>query len=353
MLFVPLFYYPFLSIRLFGEMISATIFDGVRLLIDEGFAFVGLLVFGCSLLLPFLHSLCVLMANIGLKTHNLTLMRWSTYGADHLRQWMMLDVYIISIAICCFKLYDYSDLHFGAALPMLLLLQVVCLSLVIRVSPVRYWQQFDRQANIKRQQTLDDHQNGLHDCPHCHLAQAISSQCERCHTPIRRSRAHSLQATWALLIVAMVALIPANWLPISILFTNGNRQEDTIFSGVISLVENDMPGIAVIIFVASIVVPVAKILGMLLLLTCIHIKRTVYQKQRMMLFYIVKWIGKWSMVDLFVMAIMLTLVDRGHVLNFTPGLGATAFGIVVVFTMLAAESLDPRLIWNPVNSDLS
>jgi paraquat-inducible protein A len=159
----------------------------------------------------------------------------------------------------------------------------------------------------------------------------------------------SLQATWAHLIVATVALIPANLIPISILFANGQRLEDTIFSGVVALVDNDMLTIAIIIFVASIVVPVAKILGIFYLLLSIHFKRTVAHQQRMILFYIVKWIGKWSMVDLFVMSIMLTLVDRGQILNFSPGFGAVAFGVVVVFTMFSAETLDSRLIWQNYN----
>lgn len=75
-------------------------------------------------------------------------------------------------------------------------------------------------------------------------------------------------------------------------------------------------------------------------------KRTLYRRQRMTIYFIVKWIGKWSVMDLFVISIMMTLVDRGQILNFTPGYGAVAFGVVVVLTMLAAESLDPRLIWD-------
>jgi paraquat-inducible protein A len=107
-----------------------------------------------------------------------------------------------------------------------------------------------------------------------------------------------------------------------------------------------MPLIALIIFVASIVVPVAKILGLGYLLLAIHYQRTVYHRHRMKIYYFVKWIGKWSMMDLFVISIMMTLIDRGQILDFTPGYGAVAFGVVVVLTMLAADSLDPRLIWD-------
>ncbi|GAM57403.1 paraquat-inducible protein A [Vibrio ishigakensis] len=344
MLFIPVAIYPFLSIRLFGEIISATMLDGVRLLIDEGYPFVAFLVLLCGFLLPLLHCVSVLAGNVALKKRSISVMRWSMFGVHHLKHWMMIDVYIVSIAICCFKLTDYSDLLFGAGLPILVILQLVCLVLVARVSPRRYWARWDEINNEQRQYCFSD-QSQIEDCHHCHLVQKKTTRCIRCHHKMKPGESRSLQATWANLIVATIALIPANVIPISILYANGVRIEDTIFSGVISLVNNDMLVIAIIIFIASIVVPVAKILGILYLLLCIHFKRTVFHKQRMMLFYIVKWIGKWSMVDIFVMSIMLTLVDRGQILNFTPGYGAVAFGVVVVFTMFAADTLDPKLIW--------
>ncbi|MPW35730.1 paraquat-inducible protein A [Vibrio sp. B1Z05] len=359
MLFIPVVFFPFLSIRLFGEHIDATLLQGVVLLVDEGFTFVGLLVLFCSFLVPITLCVSVITANLALKWQHYSLMRWSMFGVYHLKHWMMIDVYIVSIAICCFKLTDYSDLIFGLSLPVLGVLQLVCLAIVIRVSPRKYWQSFDQTLAVERP-SLPKLQMGqinrhLQDCPQCHLvqqtsqAQQTSQRCIRCHQPITFNESRSLQATWAFLIVATIALIPANVVPISILFANGARIEDTIFSGVISLINNDMLVIAIIIFVASIVVPVAKILGILYLLLCIHFKRTVFHRQRMMLFYIVKWIGKWSMVDLFVMSIMLTLVDRGQILNFTPGYGAVAFGVVVIFTMLATDALNPKLIWKNHN----
>lgn len=345
MLFIPVVIYPFLSIRLVGEMISSTMIDGVILMVEEGFPFVALLVFLCGFLIPLLHSLCVVMANLALHQKNIALMRWGMFGVYHLKHWMMIDVYIVSIAICCFKLIDYSDLHFGLGLPILAVLQLVCLSLVSRVNPRNYWHELDRRLHIQRNQAQTLPINEMHNCPHCLLVQSQTSHCVRCSHKMNTSANQSLQATWAHLIVATIALVPANLIPISILIANGERLEDTIFSGVISLVDNDMLVIAIIIFIASIVVPVAKILGIFYLLLGIHFKRTVDQQQRMILYYIVKWIGKWSMVDLFVMSIMLTLVDRGQILNFTPGFGAVAFGVVVVFTMFAAETLDSRLIW--------
>ena len=135
-------------------------------------------------------------------------------------------------------------------------------------------------------------------------------------------------------------------MPISILLSNGKRFEDTIFSGVAALIKSGMTGIAVIIFVASIVVPVAKIIGLSYILLAIKFKRRMFHRQRMMIYFVVKWVGKWSMMDLFVISIMMTLVDRGQLLDFTPGYGAVAFGFVVVSTMLAVENFDPRYIWD-------
>ncbi|PSB88031.1 paraquat-inducible membrane protein A, partial [Photobacterium damselae subsp. damselae] len=112
------------------------------------------------------------------------------------------------------------------------------------------------------------------------------------------------------------------------------------------LVKTNMPGIAAIIFIASIVVPVAKILGLAYILLCIQFKRQGSFLTRMKMYRIIQWIGKWSMMDLFVISIMVTLIDRGQLLDFTPGPGAIAFAVVVVLTMLAAESLDSRLIWD-------
>ena len=101
-----------------------------------------------------------------------------------------------------------------------------------------------------------------------------------------------------------------------------------------------------IVFVASIVVPVAKILGLAFLLLTIQFKRKINHLQRMRIYRVIQWIGKWSMMDLFVISLMVSLIDRDQLLDFTPGPGAIAFGVVVVLTMLAAESLDSRLIWD-------
>ncbi|WP_341663227.1 paraquat-inducible protein A [Vibrio sp.] len=339
LLYVPSHFFPFISIRLFGVMIPATLPSGVFTLFDEGFVFLSLLIFFCSSIAPFMLCLSVLAAHIALKANQFKTLKYALYTIKQIKVWVMIDVFLVSIAISCFKLQDYSDIHVGAGLYGFIMLQCMTVLLVTRVSIYSYWEKYNPERYY------DFNKKELH-CLHCHLSQPHGDFCVRCQKPISRRKPHSIQTTWAYVIAASIAVFPANLIPISILITNGRRIEDTIFSGVASLVKSGMWGIALIIFIASIAVPVVKILGLTYLLLSIQFKRTLRRRQRMVIYFIIKWIGRWSMMDLFVICIMMTVIDRGQLLNFTPGFGAVAFGLVVLFTMFAAESLDPRLIWD-------
>ncbi|NOJ14156.1 paraquat-inducible protein A [Vibrio splendidus] len=344
LLFIPSHFFEFISIRLIGVMIPATLPSGVFTLMGEGFPLLGLLILFCSSIAPLLVCTSVLVTHAALRFKIFTPFRYALSIIQTLKHWMMLDVFLVSLAISCFKLQDYSDIFVGPGLVGLILLQLFSVLLVSRISVRRYWEAWAQESDYSFVESKNVH------CHNCHLSQPDGHTCVRCHHDLYHRKPYSIQKTWALLFAASVAIIPANVIPISILITNGQRLEDTIISGVASLINSDMYGIAAIIFIASIVVPVAKILGLTYILICIKMKRAVYHRQRMTIYFIVKWVGKWSVMDLFVISIMMTLVDRGQILNFTPGYGAVAFGVVVVLTMLAAESLDPRLIWDNYTS---
>ncbi|WP_456297357.1 paraquat-inducible protein A [Vibrio sp. AK197] len=342
-LFIPAYFFNFISIRLVGVNIPASLPSGMFSLFEDGFYFLSVLVLFCSCIAPFLVCLSVVGAHAALHYKAFKPFKLCLDVFQKLKHWAMIDVFLISVAISCFKLQDYSDIFIGPALYGLVLLQLFTVLLLTRVSIRRYWEEWDDESHYLF------HSKKIH-CHNCHLSQPENKRCLRCAHPLHYRTPQSEQKTWALLFAATIAIIPANLIPISILMTNGQRVEDTIFSGVASLVSSGMTGIAAIIFVASIVVPIAKIVGLSYILLAIRFKRQVFHRQRMWIYFVVKWIGKWSMMDLFVISIMMTLVDRGQILDFTPGYGAVAFGMVVVFTMLAAESLDPRLIWDNYSS---
>ncbi|CAG20329.1 paraquat-inducible protein A [Photobacterium profundum] len=364
-LFVPTHIFPLITIRLFGVMIPATLPSGTFSLASD-FPAVAFLILFCSSIAPLLVSLSVLGAQLALKVKNFSLLKSSLWVLTRLKHWAMYDVFLVSLAISCFKVQDYADIYVGPGLYCLVILQVLMSLLITRVSPNRYWESWQPEKDHPTFKTLrplageraksdNECTNPLNNqlqtleeihCETCHMTQAYSSHCIRCDSPLHHRKPRSIQRTWAFLIAATVFIFPANLYPISIFLNNGKRAEDTIFSGVAHLIKTDMTGIAIIIFVASIVVPVAKILGMAYILICIQFKRRVYHKQRMHAFRVIQWVGKWSVMDLFVISIMVTLIDRGQILDFTPGPGAIAFGVVVVLTMLAVENLDSRLIWD-------
>lgn len=172
------------------------------------------------------------------------------------------------------------------------------------------------------------------------------NRCPRCFAKLHYRIPNSIQKTWAYLLTASIMLIPANLLPISSLTSTGTTTPDTIMSGVISLANNDNLGIAIIIFIASILVPIFKIIGLALILLSIQHKIQITNKHKLLLFNVIHWVGKWSIMDLFVISIMVSVINRGSFFSADPGPGATCFGLVVVLTILAAESFDTRLIWD-------
>ena len=170
--------------------------------------------------------------------------------------------------------------------------------------------------------------------------------CPCCKSIMHTRLPNSLNRTWALLITAIILYIPANVLPIMTVSLWGDGQPDTIFSGVIQLLASGMWPLALLIFIASIVIPVLKLVILILLLLSINTKAQWHPKDRTKLYRFTEFVGRWSMVDVFVIAILVTLVQFGNTASVTPDLGALSFAAVVILTMIAANSFDPRLIWD-------
>ncbi|MCS6123275.1 paraquat-inducible protein A [Shewanella baltica] len=188
---------------------------------------------------------------------------------------------------------------------------------------------------------------GLCLCKVCRqLNSSDLSHCQRCEAELQVRDYSSLQKSWALLITAAILLVPANIYPITMLTNQGQVRHDTIFSGILHLVHSDMLPIAVIVFTASILVPWIKIIGLSIYLCAISFDIPISKKKLMVGFHIIEWIGRWSMLDLFVISITVALVNMGQLLDAKPAPAATAFALVILLTQLAAKMLDTRLLWD-------
>jgi paraquat-inducible protein A len=171
-------------------------------------------------------------------------------------------------------------------------------------------------------------------------------RCPRCDTPLHQRKPNSLTRSWAYLIAAALLYIPANLLPIMRTTKLLDTEESTILSGVVQLWRAGSWDLALIVFTASIVVPLLKIGSLLLLLITTQRGSAWRQRERTRLYSMIEFIGHWSMLDVFVVALLITLVHFGKFALVQAGSGIIAFGAVVVLTMLASMSFDPRLIWD-------
>jgi paraquat-inducible protein A len=193
----------------------------------------------------------------------------------------------------------------------------------------------------------------------CHLCGLVSkvgrlegnSLCPRCGAHLHLRKPNSIARTWALVIAAYILYIPANVLPIMQSGSLFGAQADTIMSGVVYLWTSGDPPLAALIFFASIFVPLAKLLSLSFLALSAQRHSAWHPRQRTRLYRMVEYIGPWSMLDIYVLALLVTLVHFEALASITPGPGAIAFASVVVLTLLAAISFDPRLLWDPVTAE--
>ena len=184
----------------------------------------------------------------------------------------------------------------------------------------------------------------------CHLCLKLVSagvhNCPRCGAAIHLRKSNTLERTLALLVTASILYIPANVLPIMITDQLGQPTESTIIGGVVLLIDMGSISIAMVIFFASVMIPLSKLAMMFYLCWSIRRAPSATARQRTVLYRITEFIGKWSMIDVFVVAILVALINLNNILVIRPGAAAIAFAGVVIVSMVAAESFDPRLIWD-------
>ena len=192
-------------------------------------------------------------------------------------------------------------------------------------------------------------------CARCHACGLLSRvgehahggvACPRCGAELHLRKPRSLERTWAFVIAALICYVPANVLPMMRVTSLGRAQSDTIMSGVVYFLTHGAWPLALVIFTASVFVPVLKISILIGLLVSVHRGSRWRPRERTLLYRLTEAVGRWSMVDIFVVTILVALVRLGNLATVEAMPGAVFFGAVVVLTMLAAESFDPRMIWD-------
>ncbi|MCA0892698.1 paraquat-inducible protein A [Microbulbifer agarilyticus] len=197
--------------------------------------------------------------------------------------------------------------------------------------------------------------HGFWTCLGCRQLVRVKPATHTCFCPRCGARMHgrveaSLMLTWALTITGALLLIPANVLPVMTVIYLGAGDPSTIISGVFELYHAGFWGIALIVFIASIAVPVMKLVGLVILCLVVQLRLNVPPRQSMRIYRVVSAIGRWSLLDLFMISILVALVDMGAIAEVAAGPGSTAFATVVIVTMFAVRAFDPRLVWDVYES---
>lgn len=184
----------------------------------------------------------------------------------------------------------------------------------------------------------------------CHtcakLSPSTEHRCSRCNARLHLRHTDSLARTMALVLTASVLYIPANVLPIMVTDQLGSSLDSTIIGGVVFLWHHGEYPIAAVIFIASVMVPVGKLIMLILLCLSVRNEQSTRARERTIAYRVTEFVGRWSMIDVFVVAILVALIQLGGMMTIRPGSAALAFCGVVIVTMIAAESFDPRLIWD-------
>lgn len=203
---------------------------------------------------------------------------------------------------------------------------------------------------MTRPRPLTGRRARLLSCRSCHLLSPLtelSQPCPRCGTPLSSRKANSLTRCWAFVLASFILYLPANLLPVTITTTFGHApHSDTIMSGVLYFIRTGSWPIALVIFVASVFVPLLKLFLLTFLLVSLQLGWRWRPLERTRLYRLTEVVGRWSMVDVYVVTILVALVKLGSWATIEAGVGAIYFSALVILTMLAAESFDPRLIWD-------
>ena len=263
--------------------------------------------------------------------------------------WSMVEVFLVGVLVSLIKIASLADVSIGYGFWCFCSFCLMYLKCMLYLD--RNWLWTKIAGPMPEIPLLHEgaqaREQGVTLCHGCHgILSLESSWCPRCHSRVHARIPHSLEYCVALLITACILYIPANLLPIMETESLGSTLYSTILGGVVMLWNMGSYPIAIVIFVASVLVPIAKILALFWLCYTVRKGEVHHRRGRTRLYRLTEFVGRWSMIDVFVIAVLSALVRMGGLMSIYPAIGAVMFALVVVMTMFSAMTFDPRLLWD-------
>ncbi|MFN2427978.1 MAG: paraquat-inducible protein A [Candidatus Binatia bacterium] len=344
--------FPFMTLELEGRQQRSVLLSGALSLYRDGLWELGLIV----LLFVIVFPLGKILLNLSVLL-SLHFDRRPRYMArlfrlnETLRPWAMTEVFLLGVLVAYAKLLDLASIEIGPSMIAFVGLIIAVAAADAAFHPVDVW---DHVQKVPATPMPASERQLLVSCHACQLVCKMVEHdhheeqpiCPRCGAPVHLRKPNALSRSWALAIAAVILYIPANVYPVMTVISFGKGSPSTILGGVEELIHADMWPLALLVFFASITVPVLKIIGLVTLLVSVQRGSRWRLRDRTVLYRIVEAVGRWSMIDIFMLSILVALVRLGSIATIEPGVGAISFAGVVVLTMFAAMSFDPRLLWD-------
>ncbi len=353
MLFALAVSLPFLRLDLGpGQQTSLT--TGPVALENQGMWELALVVLGTTMLAPLVKMLAMVWVLVGLRMANPPGHMAAVFRlVEVLTPWSMVEVFLLGVFVAYTKLGDLAPVHVGGGLFALGGLMMLMAAADASLDHEAIWEKLEPPW-LAGQSPPPPHQRIACDSCGQVTRKPIGGRraaCPRCGSYLRHRKPDSLTRTWALLAAAAVLYIPANALPVLTVIRLGQGAPSTILAGVEELGTAGQWPLAALVFVASVAVPMLKLFGLTILLISTRRHSRLNLEQRTLLYKIVEAVGRWSMIDVFMISILTAMVQAGALASVVAGPGVLCFCAVVILTMLAANSFDPRLMWDAADKD--
>ena len=349
---------PLLSVSTLGAERESGLLTGIRVFAAQGFPELGVLVLICAVVLPFMFLLALVwvLGSIHLRATSGrylgALYRW----VGTIRPWMMLEVFLVGGFVAYTRIQQVATVEVDAGGWCMIAATFATLLTLTQLDDRTVWDALpvfnDGAGDAASDGPGDAHADRARPtiaCMACDLIVSASSahaSCPRCQASLHRRKPDAFRRTGALLIAGYLLYIPANLLPVTTLDGVGGVERHTIMSGVFELIDNNLWPLALIVFVASIVLPLLKLLSLTWMLLAIRLRTAYLIGTRTRLYRTIDAIGRWSNIDVFMGSVLVALLQFGALTTVRAQPGLVAFAAVVVLTMVATETFDSRLMWD-------
>ncbi len=346
---------PFLTVDIVGQRRSTTMLSLPAGFLEEGAWELALIVGVTAIVAPLVKIGVMLSVMVGVRLANPPkilpqIFKWYR----RIGPWAMVEVFLLGVFVAFTRLGAIATVDVGVALYAVAALMIVMILADYYLDADGIWEIMERRGVVPPPPTPSGKGKPLG----CNVCGRVTwgrdgDRCTRCQAKLRVRLPNSIANTTALVITSAMLYVPANVYPVLTMTRLGRGAPSTILGGAQELLEAGMWPLALLVFVASIMVPVLKLISLAVMLATTRRGSAWRLHDRTKLYRVVEFIGRWSMIDIFMLATLVGLVHAGAIATITPGLGAICFGLVVVLTMIAVSCFDPRLMWDAERAQAS